>query len=69
MTARARGGQMDPIAKLEERLLKREIDVLLTTEVSGYPVRLALECKNESKPAVPVQQDACRALRLCGVRR
>jgi hypothetical protein len=29
---------------------KREIDVLLSTEVAGYPVRLAVECKNEDKP-------------------
>lgn len=29
---------------------RREIDVLLTTEVVGYPVRIAIECKNEKKP-------------------
>ncbi|MFL5625332.1 MAG: restriction endonuclease [Ktedonobacteraceae bacterium] len=28
---------------------KREIDVLLTSEVCGYPVRWAFECKNEKK--------------------
>lgn len=26
---------------------KREIDVLLTSHVAGYPVRIAIECKNE----------------------
>jgi restriction endonuclease len=28
---------------------KREIDVLLNSEVCGYPVRWAFECKNEKK--------------------
>jgi hypothetical protein len=28
---------------------KREIDVLLTSSVAGYPVRVAIECKNEAK--------------------
>lgn len=28
---------------------KREIDVLLSSEVCGYPVRWAIECKNEKK--------------------
>jgi type III secretion system FlhB-like substrate exporter len=28
----------------------REIDVLISTQVAGYPVRVAIECKNESKP-------------------
>lgn len=28
----------------------REIDVLLTSQVAGYPVRVAIECKNEDKP-------------------
>lgn len=28
---------------------KREIDVLITTSVTGYPVQLAIECKNEAK--------------------
>jgi hypothetical protein len=28
---------------------KREIDVLITTVVVGYPVRMALECKNEAR--------------------
>jgi len=29
---------------------EREIDVLLTSHVAGYPVRIAIECKNEKKP-------------------
>ena len=29
---------------------RREIDVLLTTSVAGYPVRIAMECKNEAEP-------------------
>ncbi|MCB9419317.1 MAG: restriction endonuclease [Ardenticatenaceae bacterium] len=28
----------------------REIDVLLTSQIAGYPVRVAIECKNENKP-------------------
>lgn len=28
----------------------REIDVLLSSQVAGYPVRVAIECKNERKP-------------------
>lgn len=29
---------------------EREIDVLLSSQVSGYPVRVAIECKNQKKP-------------------
>lgn len=29
---------------------KREIYVLLTRSVAGYPVRIAIECKNEKEP-------------------
>ncbi|WP_441234476.1 restriction endonuclease [Bradyrhizobium sp. 930_D9_N1_4] len=29
---------------------RREIDVLITSRVAGYPVRLAISCKNEAKP-------------------
>lgn len=28
---------------------RREIDVLITSNVAGYPVRLGLGCKNEAK--------------------
>ncbi len=28
----------------------REIDVLLSSQVAGYPVRVAVECKNEKQP-------------------
>lgn len=28
----------------------REIDVLLSSQVAGYPVRVAIECKNQKKP-------------------
>lgn len=28
----------------------REIDVLITSQVAGFPVRIAIECKNEKKP-------------------
>jgi hypothetical protein len=28
----------------------REIDVLITSQVAGFPVRIAIECKNEVKP-------------------
>jgi hypothetical protein len=37
---------------------KREIDVLLTGDVGGYPVRLAIECKNEKKPISLEKVDA-----------
>lgn len=37
---------------------KREIDVLLTRDVAGYPVRLAIECKNESTPIGAKEIDA-----------
>lgn len=29
---------------------KREIDILLTSNVAGYPIRIAIECKNELPP-------------------
>jgi tetratricopeptide (TPR) repeat protein len=29
---------------------KREVDVLLTRDVAGYPVRIAIQCKNYGKP-------------------
>jgi hypothetical protein len=37
------------LPSLKKGRRKREVDVLLTTEVTGYPVRLAIECKNEGK--------------------
>lgn len=37
---------------------KREIDVLLTTHVVGYPVRMAIECKNQKKPVGAPQIDS-----------
>jgi len=37
---------------------KREIDVLLTSSVAGYPVRVAIECKNEAKKTGSPQIDA-----------
>jgi hypothetical protein len=36
---------------------KREIDVLLTSEVAGYPIRFAIECKNERSPIGTVKID------------
>ncbi len=32
------------------RKRRREVDVLLTGKVAGYPIRLAIECKNEGDP-------------------
>jgi hypothetical protein len=29
---------------------RREIDILLIASVSGYPIQIAIECKNETKP-------------------
>lgn len=37
---------------------KREIDVLLTAEVAGYPVQIAIECKNETSPIGSPKIDA-----------
>jgi len=34
----------------DDREREREIDVLLSSRVSGYPVRVAIECKNQKKP-------------------
>ena len=36
--------------KVAINLRTREIDVLLTGKVAGYPVRLAIQCKNYGKP-------------------
>jgi hypothetical protein len=33
-----------------KRTRKREIDVLITAHVAGYPVNIAIGCKNEGKP-------------------
>jgi len=41
-----RGVFLDPVGGGSR---KREIDVLLTSDVGGYPVRLAIECKNEAE--------------------
>ena len=37
---------------------KREIDVLLTSSVAGYPVRVAIECKNEAEKIGSTKIDA-----------
>ena len=37
---------------------KREIDVLLTSYVAGYPVKIAIECKNERKKVGSEKIDA-----------
>ncbi len=37
---------------------KREIDVLLTVIVAGYPVQMAIECKNEEAPIGSPKLDA-----------
>lgn len=36
---------------------KREIDVLLTSRVAGYPIRIAIECKNFKNPIKSEQVD------------
>jgi len=35
---------------LDKSQRRREIDILLTGSLSGYPVQIAIECKNEEKP-------------------
>ncbi len=55
-----------PNVKVERRVFldsvggsgKREIDILLTSSVAGYPVRLAIECKNEKTPIGSPKIDA-----------
>src|SRR5690349_377668 len=37
---------------------EREIDVLLTGDVAGYAIQLAIECKNEGTPIKPEKIDA-----------
>jgi hypothetical protein len=48
------GVRVEPNARLLPRhgrkKRRREIDVLLHTSVAGYPVRIAIECKNERRP-------------------
>jgi hypothetical protein len=34
---------------LSNKKRKREVDVLITSNVAGYPIRIALGCKNEAK--------------------
>jgi tetratricopeptide (TPR) repeat protein len=38
------------IPKSGDETRKREIDVLLTRDVAGYPVRVGIQCKNYGKP-------------------
>ena len=38
------------VPALHDASRRSEIDVLLTTSVAGYPVRIAIECKNEATP-------------------
>ncbi len=38
------------IPTLRDGKRRREIDVLISGSLSGYPMRLAVECKNENKP-------------------
>lgn len=37
---------------------KREIDVLLVSDIAGYPIKIAIECKNEKKPIGAPKIDA-----------
>ena len=34
---------------LSNKKRKREVDVLITSNLAGYPIRIALGCKNEAK--------------------
>jgi hypothetical protein len=38
-----------PVLRSEKKR-RREIDVLITSDVAGYPVRIGIGCKNEGKP-------------------
>jgi tetratricopeptide (TPR) repeat protein len=51
-----RNARLPPVQGDQTR--RREIDVLLTGEVAGYPVRIAFQCKNERKPIEPELIDA-----------
>ena len=47
---------------------RREIDVLITSSVAGYPVRLGLGCKNEAKALdTPVVDGFIRILEEIGI--
>src|SRR5258708_27238960 len=35
---------------LNKKSRKREIDVLLTREIAGHTIQIAIECKNEKRP-------------------
>lgn len=36
---------------------RREVDILITGSLAGYPVRVAIECKNHNDPISPAQID------------
>lgn len=44
-----RNARLSPLKKGRKKR-KREIDVLLTSYVAGYPVNIAIECKNKAEP-------------------
>lgn len=44
-----RNARLPPLKKGRKKR-KREIDVLLTSYIVGYPVNIAIECKNEAGP-------------------
>lgn len=47
---------------------KREIDVLLTRDIAGHPVQIAIECKNEERPIDTPKIDAfAKKLQRIGV--
>jgi hypothetical protein len=47
-----------PLPAHDDPSRKREVDVLLATSVAGYPVRFAIECKNEAAPIGSPKIDA-----------
>jgi|GEM_PF-1066873 len=52
-----RNARLPPLKKGRKKR-KREIDVLITSYVAGYPVNIAIECKNEAEPTEIKEIDA-----------
>jgi hypothetical protein len=47
---------------------KRQIDVLLTRDVAGHPIQIAIECKNEARPIdTPAIESFAKKLQRVGI--
>ena len=68
-----RNARLSSLRRRGKQKRKREIDVLLTGHVAGYPVQFPIECKDHQRPVDVMQIDsfigklsACRL--FCGFR-